>query len=428
MFIDAVKLNGVLVPNGGFETPSVGSGYTYNPTGASWSFISGSGVTGNNSPFTSGNPAAPEGVQVGFIQSSGYATQSLTLATGSYTLTFYGAQRGNYNASYQKVQLSLQSATPITSTKRFIWIGNRIAEERDANNNVLRRFYPQGEQISGASYYYTRDHLGSMRELTDSTVAIRARYDYDPYGYRTKVSGDLDAEFGYTGHYFHQPSGLSLAPFRAYDPTTGRWISRDPVGEKGGVNLYAYVRNSSTNAVDPLGFYGYETKFWADLSVNGNWFQRAIAWPLGILSATIPDSVGISGSGTGGFIAGGEVGIQRQWFRSSRCQPYDFTFAGDTADSNPDWTGAPDFVTPQLGVSFQFNLAWSSDYNPGASSWTGDFREINVAGDVGGGLTGTYFQSSSWKGVGFGVTAGAAPALSTSNLNVNYQPYNPRRP
>ena len=118
---------------------------------------------------------------------------------------------------------------------------------------MTRRFYPQGEQISGTSYYYTRDHLGSIRELTDSTGAIRARYDYDPYGYRTKLSGDLDAEFGYTGHYFHQPSGLSLALYRAYDASTGRWVSRDPIGEIGGINLYLYALDDAVNLLDTNG-------------------------------------------------------------------------------------------------------------------------------------------------------------------------------
>ncbi len=149
----------------------------------------------------------------------------------------------------------MQGGFTVTGTKQFIWIGSRIAEERDANNVVTRRFYPQGEQISGASYYYTRDHLGSVRELTDSTGAVRARYDYDPYGYRTKLSGDLDAEFGYTGHYYHQPSGLNLALYRADDAATGRWLNRDPIGEKGGLNLYAYVGNDPAANIDPLGLW-----------------------------------------------------------------------------------------------------------------------------------------------------------------------------
>src|SRR5439155_12498012 len=63
----------------------------------------------------------------------------------------------------------------------------------------------------------------------------------------------LDASFGYTGHYFHQPSGLNLATYRAYSATLGRWISRDPIGERGGINLYGYVENDPIRRIDPLG-------------------------------------------------------------------------------------------------------------------------------------------------------------------------------
>ena len=80
-----------------------------------------------------------------------------------------------------------------------------------------------------------------------------ARYDLDPYGRRTKVSGGVDADFGFTGHYHHQPSGLHLALFRGYDADLGRWISRDPIGENGGINLYAYVFNEPTRHSDPFG-------------------------------------------------------------------------------------------------------------------------------------------------------------------------------
>jgi uncharacterized protein RhaS with RHS repeats len=44
-----------------------------------------------------------------------------------------------------------------------------------------------------------------------------------------------------------------LAPFRAYDPNAGRWISEDPIGAAGGLNLYAYVGGNPTRYVDPLG-------------------------------------------------------------------------------------------------------------------------------------------------------------------------------
>src|SRR5205823_10578268 len=75
----------------------------------------------------------------------------------------------------------------------------------------------------------------------------------DPYGKRTKLSGTLDVDFGYTGHYYHAPSGLDLTLYRAYSPVLGRWLSRDPIGESGGLNLYGYVFNNPVNLDDPLG-------------------------------------------------------------------------------------------------------------------------------------------------------------------------------
>ena len=48
-----------------------------------------------------------------------------------------------------------------------------------------------------------------------------------------------------------------VAKFRAYDPASGRWLSRDPIGERAGLNVYAYVGNSPIDAKDPLGLCSY---------------------------------------------------------------------------------------------------------------------------------------------------------------------------
>jgi len=151
----------------------------------------------------------------------------------------------------------------VTSDNKYIWDGVEIAEKRDVTGGiVLQRYYSQGFVDSdGTPLYYTRDHLGSIRELTDGTQAVRARYDYDPYGRMTKVgSGDRDSSFGYTGHFWHGPSGLDLTFYRAYDPNHGRWISRDPIEETGGVNLYDYVGNEPIDSIYTTG-----------LKVYGNW-------------------------------------------------------------------------------------------------------------------------------------------------------------
>jgi RHS repeat-associated protein len=141
----------------------------------------------------------------------------------------------------------------VTSTKLYLWIGNTIADERNSSNAVQKRFYPQGEQQSGTAYFYTRDHLGSTRELVDSSGNIQARYDYDPYGRVTLVQGTNIADFQFAGMYIHQPSGLYLTKYRAYDPNAGRWLSRDPIGERVGLNLYGYCNKDPINNIDPLG-------------------------------------------------------------------------------------------------------------------------------------------------------------------------------
>jgi RHS repeat-associated protein len=94
--------------------------------------------------------------------------------------------------------------------------------------------------------------------VVDDVGNLRARYDYDAWGQRTKLSGDLDADFGFTGHLHHKPTGLILTHYRAYDPRLGRWLSRDPIAENGGINLYGYVENNPIRFWDPFGLSTYE--------------------------------------------------------------------------------------------------------------------------------------------------------------------------
>lgn len=174
------------------------------------------------------------------------------LAAIYYTGTARSTQL-KYDGVGRCVEMVEKDGGTTLGTSRFVWCGLERCEERNAAGQVVRRFFPQGEQIGGANYFYSFDHLGSVREMTDSTGTVRARYDYDPFGVRTKVAGDLEASFGYTGHYYHAPSGLHLTLFRAYDAATGRWLGRDPLGESVGLNLYAYVGNSPISTMDPLG-------------------------------------------------------------------------------------------------------------------------------------------------------------------------------
>jgi hypothetical protein len=82
--------------NVGFEAPALGVGqFRYAPTGSGWSFSGSAGISANASGFTSGNPAAPQGSQVAFIQRGGSVSQAATFTAGSYAISLVAAQRGN---------------------------------------------------------------------------------------------------------------------------------------------------------------------------------------------------------------------------------------------------------------------------------------------------------------------------------------------
>jgi RHS repeat-associated protein len=199
-----------------------------------------------------------------------------------------------YDGFGRRVQVIEKTNGVAMSTNRYVWCGLKLCEQRDNTGAaVIRRFFGEGEQISGTNYFFTHDHLGSIREMTDGTGAIKARYDYDPYGRRTRLLGAMDADFGYTRHFMlaSQPDH-TLTFYRLYRPDLGRWLSRDPAREGGGRNLYLFARNDPVRFVDPLGLS------WRDVVV-GSWTTAGA-----ILGAV----VGFAAGGGGGAIAGLGVG------------------------------------------------------------------------------------------------------------------------
>ncbi len=107
-----------VVGDAGFEAVAAGpAGYAYDPTGSPWSFVAAAGLSANNSAFTSGNPAAPQGSQVAFLQETGSFSQPIAgWAAGSYTVGFQAAQRGNYGTSREDFQVLVDGAVVGTFT------------------------------------------------------------------------------------------------------------------------------------------------------------------------------------------------------------------------------------------------------------------------------------------------------------------------
>lgn len=166
----------------------------------------------------------------------------------------------SYDGLNRRTQIVEKEGGLVVSDQRFLWCGTEICEERNGAGVVQKRLFSQGEQIlvqniglSPGDYFYSRDHLASVRGMTFQTGASAGGTEYDPYGSAHQLSGTMGQSFGFAGFLAHAPSGLSLAPFRAYDSGVGRWLNRDPIGELGGLNLYAYVGGNPINRTDPLG-------------------------------------------------------------------------------------------------------------------------------------------------------------------------------
>ena len=189
-----------------------------------------------------------------------------------------------YDGLNRVAKIVEKTGQTINSTRKIVWDGQQKVEFRDATDAVTQRNYPQGQYVATTAYFYTRDHLGSIREMFTGGGTVVARYDYDPYGRSTTVLGTTPTDSNFTGLYRHSKSNLDLATYRAYDPDLGRWLSRDSIGELGGINLYGYVGNGPVNGVDTLGL-------WTAVAVGA----ATPSNPFGHVS------IGVSGSGVYSF-------------------------------------------------------------------------------------------------------------------------------
>jgi RHS repeat-associated protein len=112
---------------------------------------------------------------------------------------------------------------------------------------------PLAELRSGATSYYEADGLGSITSLTASNGSVAQSYTYGSFGNTTNSSGSLTNVLRYTAREFDTETNLYYNRARYLDPSTGRFLSEDPIYFSGGIDFYEYALDSPTNVADPSG-------------------------------------------------------------------------------------------------------------------------------------------------------------------------------
>ena len=133
------------------------------------------------------------------------------------------------------------------------------------------------------TYYAIKDHQNTVIALVDTSGTVVESYEYDAWG-NTRVFNAAGIEltasaignrYCFQGREIDWVTGLYYFRARWYNPETGRWISKDPIGIAGGLNLYAFCGNNPVNFTDPFGLLnaGQAGAAIADMAGQGNPFS-----------------------------------------------------------------------------------------------------------------------------------------------------------
>ncbi|MEK7414451.1 MAG: RHS repeat-associated core domain-containing protein, partial [Planctomycetota bacterium] len=191
------------------------------------------------------------------------------------------------------------------SSTRLYYDGQRVIEEQDSRGRTLRTFVhgnglatplsmdvasddpdcdwwdddPRGRRHAPKRFFFHRNVQGSISHVTDKKGRVVEAYSYDAYGvpslrdlddrckgrahaHRSAFISRIGNPYLYVGQRFDPTLGLYDMRARDYDSTLGRFLQRDPIGQFGGINLYAYCGSNPVNFIDPLGLNRTPFSLW----------------------------------------------------------------------------------------------------------------------------------------------------------------------
>ena len=239
-------------------------------------------------------------IALGAADELGYSPDGGLVSFGEFDYVYDSASRltevwsngtrvveNKYDALGRRVIKRTQDATHTFVYDRWLLVVERI----ERSNGMLEQIdYWWGKDLSGTLYdaggigglLYIRkngcdvyvplyDGMGNVVQYVDKYGSLVAQYVYDAFGNTVQKSGAKadELKMRFSTRYFDDEAGLYYFGHRFYSPRIARWLTRDPIEEDGGENLYAYCKNNALSSYDKLGL---------DVTVttgnrNASWWQ-----------------------------------------------------------------------------------------------------------------------------------------------------------
>ena len=191
----------------------------------------------------------------------------------------------NYKVSFTYDAEGLRTGKTVNGEKTvYVWDGDQVVMELSKGGAVQKR-YIRGNDLVYADKgentektYYVTDMHGNVVQLLDESGNVTKTYEYDSFGNEVKPEKKDENPYRYCGEYYDKETEEVYLRARYYQPSVGRFITRDTyTGESDeplSLHLYTYCANDGVNMVDPSGhMYGYSYK-----DSNGQIHTEGFEW------------------------------------------------------------------------------------------------------------------------------------------------------
>jgi len=213
----------------------------------------------------------------GYVFAAAYDAENRITSLG-YTNASGVACRTEYSycGGSQLAQVKAFTNGVLSQDLRFVVNGFVTLQDRDGRDNSVLREYAWGSNrrggiggclhltAAGVNYSYLYDGKGNVATVIKGDQTPAASYGYGVFGELATTAGSLNQPLRFSTKRYDEGNGLSYFGNRFYASSVGRWMTRDPIGERGGLNLYGFVGNNPISRFDPWGLWTWVPWPWPD--------------------------------------------------------------------------------------------------------------------------------------------------------------------